>query len=448
MSEKGTTGIVNFFRRIIHNKVFLSSSFIMIVSFLGGVINFGFNILMGRMLGQEQYGIVYPLISLSMIIGLPAKALLYVMTKDFSELIHHGKSEILKKLLNKFLTWINIVTLSIILVLFLFLPQLKAYLHIVENTGFYLLFLYILISTWSTPYNSLIQSRERFFWAGIGQFMTVAVKFVVGFLIVKQTLQYYGVLWGIVGGATFTLLLYFFDSLGFQSLNHENKNEIKSDLPIEMTQKYSSSHILRSFFLALISIGFFQLITYFDSVLVRHLLPDLSGVYSVANQMGKASFFIATGVSFVLLPFMSKDKKDIRKNNLRGLLFLLVFLLAYVAVITLGKDLIADKLFQGKYPGLEDILPLYTVMFIPYAAISYLVNYYFLSQKLLYSFTILGGAVLQIAGIYLFHANLLQVTLVVGATGYLVLLVLLIDSFILKDTRHLLEGSPGTGSSD
>lgn len=432
MPEASRSPLASLLQRLLHNRIFMSSTFIMAVSFAGGLINFVFNVLMGRMLGNEQYGIVYPLISLSMIIGLPAKALLYVMTRDFSELLHRGRPAVLKGLMQRFVRWFLIITLLLLGVLVLLMPVLKNYLHITDNRSFYLVYLYILAATLSGPYNSLIQSRERFFWAGVGQFLTVAVKFVTGYLLVRHFHHYHGVLWGILAGALVVFVLYFLDSLSFQPDVQPEAGTSEGDT----AEWYSLQRIFKGFALAMVSIGFFQLITYIDSVLVRHLLPELSGVYSVANQMGKASFFIATGVSFVLLPFMSKEKQHIHKNNLRGLLFLLMFLAAYVAVISLGRNLIADVLFQGKYPGLKEILPLYTVMFIPYAAISYLVNYYFLSQKLIYSFTILGGAVLQVLGIYLFHRDLVQVSLVVGVTGYMVLGVLLLDSFLLRKAAH------------
>ncbi len=416
----------NWFKKIISNKMFMSSTFIMAVSFLGGILNFVFNILMARILGQDKYGIVYPLISLSMIIGLPSKALLYVMTKDFSELIHQDQKAVLIKYMRSLVKWILIFNLLLIGSLYLLLPFLKSYLHVTDNLGFLLVFAYLFMATLSAPYNSLIQSRERFFWAGIGQLLNVAVKFLIGYVLVKSTVEYFGVLWGILAGSTSVLVIFGLDAL---SLIRQSK-----DLPLaqdKWTETSDLKRILKSFLFALISIGFFQLITYIDSLLVRHLLPDQSGIYAVVNQLGKASFFIATGVSFVLLPMMSKEKGDRRKSNLRGLLFLIVFLFAYVAAITVFKDFISNVLFQGKYAGMEKILPLYTLMFIPYAAISYLVNYYFLSQKLFYSFTILIGAILQVAGIYLFHQDLVQVSIVVGATGYLVFIALLIDSFIL-----------------
>ncbi len=63
------------------------------------------------------------------------------------------------------------------------------------------------------------------------------------------------------------------------------------------------------------------MITYLDPILVRHFMPDESGLYSIVSLLGKASFFIAAAFTFVMLPIMSKDKEKTSANNRKGLVF-------------------------------------------------------------------------------------------------------------------------------
>ncbi len=84
---------------------------------------------------------------------------------------------------------------------------------------------------------------------------------------------------------------------------------------------------------------------------------------------------------------------------------------------------------------MDKLLPLYGVMFLPFAFISYLVNYYFMAKKYLYTITLLIGSIALCLGIAFFHSSLAQVSYVVGIVGYSVLAILLVDSLILEKRR-------------
>jgi O-antigen/teichoic acid export membrane protein len=390
-----------------------------------GLFNFVFNIAASRVLGQEQYGMVYPLISLLMIINLPVGALQMVLSKDFSELIHHKKWDELKVYFAGLFKALIGFTLLLLLILFFLFPFLKSFLHIGQSLPFFLLFGLVILSILYTPFYSMIQSREKYGIYSLNSFAMVLVKFIAGIGLVLLTTSYLGVLWGLLCSQLAGLIILF---TNYQSFKEVKKAVIQTK---NKNQYFQSRRIWKSFFYAIISVGAFQLITYLDSVLVRHFLPDSAGIYSVVNLIGKASFYLATAVAFVMLPFLAKDKENLHHANRRAFFFLLGLLFAYAVLLLFASKPIAQYLFAGKYSGMENILPLYGFMFLPYAAVSYLVNYYFLSEKTLYSLTILGGVIIESIGIAFFHQDLIQVSLVVGVSGYIVLLLLMIDSIFL-----------------
>jgi O-antigen/teichoic acid export membrane protein len=127
---------------------------------------------------------------------------------------------------------------------------------------------------------------------------------------------------------------------------------------------------------------------------------------------------------------MSKDRENMAKSNLKAFLFLLLVLVSFCSFLALISPFLSAVIFAGKFQGMEFILPLYAFMFMPYAMIYFLINFYIISQKLFYSAAIFIGVVLQYSGIVLFHRDLFQVSFVVGAVGYAVLVVLMIDSFL------------------
>ena len=277
----------------------------------------------------------------------------------------------------------------------------------------------------AVPFVSLVQSRERFGVYSLYFLAGIVVKFAAGISLVYFTAHYFGVLIGLFAGQFFSFAIILWDYKKFREIRKYSvlgKKEKAIQLP-----KFA-----RSFFFALLSVGSFYLITYLDSVLVRHFLPDASGVYSIVNLIGKASFFLATAVAFVMLPMMAKDKKNMEEKNFKAFLFLLAILIAYATCLWIGSDFLARVVFAGKYPGMESILPLYGFVFIPYAIISYFVNYYVIAEKMFYPLVILAGAVIQTFGIYYFHNDLVQVSIIVGISGLFVLGMLMFDLFFRR----------------
>jgi O-antigen/teichoic acid export membrane protein len=405
--------------RLLTSRIFMSSALISIASVAGGLINFLFNIIVGRILGQADFGILYPLTSMFMILSLPAIALQYVISKDISVMIFRKDWKDLKKFLFELIRVILLFVLVLVTLLLLLMPTLKEFFHIENNKAFLLTYLLIPLAVLVVPFVSLVQSRERF-GVYIGYFLaSIVIKFAVGIGLVF-VLSYYGVLIGMFAGQLFSFAVIIWDYRKFRELKKFPLVRLKK--PVMNIRKFS-----RSFFYTLLSVGAFYLITYLDSVLVRHFLPESSGIYSVVNLIGKASFFLATAVSFVMLPQMAKDKKNMGKANFKAFLFLMVILAGYAVFLWLTSDFLSRVVFAGKYAGMEGILPLYGFVFIPYAIISYFVNYYVIAEKLVYSISILCGAVVQTFGIYYFHSDLIQVSLVVGASGLLILGVLVFD---------------------
>lgn len=419
MSKTEKKGILALPGRLLNSRIFMSSALISAASVAGGLINFLFNIIVGRILGQNDFGILYPLTSMFMILSLPAIALQYVISKDVSVMISRKDWRKLKKFLFEVIRIILIFEVVLVTVLLLLMPTLREFFHIDNSKAFLLTYLLIPLAVLVIPFVSMVQSRERFgvyiiyFMAGI------VVKFAVGIALV-YVISYYGVLLGLFAGQIFSFAVILWDYSRFRELKRLPLSKLKE--PVLNTGRFS-----RSFFYSLMSVGSFYLITYLDSVLVRHFLPDSSGIYSVVNLIGKASFFLATAVSFVMLPQMAKDRKNLARSNFKALMFLVVILAAYAVFLWMTSGFLSNVVFAGKYAGMETVLPLYGFAFIPYAIISYFVNYYVIAEKMVYSLTILAGAVVQTFGIYYFHQDLIQVSLVVGASGLLILGVLIFD---------------------
>lgn len=414
---------VSLMKKLLSNKIFVSTSLISIISVGAGLVNFFFQIVISRILGNEQYGVVYPLISLSGIMTLPAAALQLVMSREISVLVHEKRMSELKAYLRQMIILIAVFTAFICLVLLVSLPLLKSFFHIESSLSFIFIIMLVAITLLIVPLNSILQARELVGTYVANLILLTLSKFAVGVGLVIITHHYFGVLSALVISQLFSIFFLLYDTLRYQELKHA---------PLLAGKKgpFSTKVIIQTFLFALFSVGAYQFLTYIDSVLVRHFLPGESGIYSAVNIMGKASFFIATSISFVMLPQMAKDRDNMDKSNRKALIFLSIVLVLYALLLTVSSGFISKVVFGGKYLGMENILPLYAFMFLPYALITYMVNYYFISQKPFYTIALFAGAALEALGINFFHKDLMEVTLVVGVSGYTIFFALAIESFI------------------
>jgi len=214
-----------------------------------------------------------------------------------------------------------------------------------------------------------------------------------------------------------------FDALRFRKVLREAGG-------VADASKLDLARIGKSFLHVIVTIGAYQLLTQLDTLLVRKYLPSLSDIYSPVSILGKASFFIATALSVVLLPAMAKDRNNYHRSNRSALLVLLLVLAAYAVALGIGAPFASKVIFGGRYPGMEAVLPVYGFMFLPYAAITFMVSYYVVSEKILYSVALIIGAAVMTLLVRFFHASLVQISLCVGAVGYAVLAVLILDSVV------------------
>lgn len=414
---------------VLKNPIFVSSAMISIATVAAGLFNFAFNLIISNKLGNQQFGIYYPLISLWSIVTLPTMAFQYLMGKDMSVLTHQKNWSTLKAYLKKISLILAIFISAVLILLVIFLPFIKSYFHIQDNMPLIIVYAMVPMPFFITLLSSLIQAREKFnIYVGQTLLGTLS-KFIAGVGLVFLLNSYLGALLGLCISQICILLFLAYDFMHFQDIKIAGKEgSVQKDF-------LKMSRLGRMFLIALLSVGGFQLLNSLDTILVRHFLPESSGVYSAVNLLGKATYFISIAVSFVMLPKMTKDRENLSRSNQKSLIFLFIILFAYALLLVAVSPFISKFLFSGKYPGMEVILPIYGFMFLPFAAVSFLVNYYMVSENIFYSITIFLGAFLEAGLIFFFHKDLIQVSFSVGVSGYAILIALLIDSVLIKKKK-------------
>ena len=388
-------------------------TFIFVATTLANIGAFLFHSYMLRHLSPADFGILYAMLALLMIVSIPAMTIQTVITKYASHFKAHnqyGKIRFLffhslKKLLLYGVTgFLIFLALSGHIARFQQLPSRAP----VAIIGFILLF-----SVIAPAAGGIIQGLQRFNYLGWSMILGTGFRLLSGIILVIIGLGVNGALSASIIGILFGLFIIF---LPLRSLFQGRTNE---RVDFKEIYQYSAPVVL--------TLLCFMILTNVDAVLVKHFFSPLeAGNYSAAALVGRIIIFLPMAIAIVMFPKTSElyaQKKDS--------LIILKKSLIYVGLLAGGTTLIfflfprfplwllSGNRFQASTPLVGKFALAMTFFG--------LVNILFFYQLSIHRFRFLylAGAftLLQIIAISLFHNTLSQVVWILVANGALLFLV-------------------------
>src|SRR3989344_81894 len=307
--------------------------------FLGtGILSFGnylYHLVMGRMLGPVEYGVLESIISFSYLLSVPLMTLNLIIVKYVSE--HKGKEDYdsissLYSFLNKRFFREGIILCVILIILS---PFITSFLHLSSSVYGILLVLFVFTGFFSNLGKGMLQGLSNF--GGLAAVNTVESisKIILAVILVFIGLKSQGGLIGIVASA---VLAYLSASL---FLNVIKKNKPKPFTDHHLIGKYT----IPTFFTTLGMVSLFTT----DVLLARHFLnEEEAGFYAALSVLGKVVFFAVSPISLVMFPFVSeRHSKGEKYTGILG--FSLLLTITGTAIISLFyyffPELIVGTLF-------------------------------------------------------------------------------------------------------
>ncbi|MFN3660316.1 MAG: oligosaccharide flippase family protein [Brevinematales bacterium] len=380
---------------------------ITMATFLTGGMNFVFNMIIGRLIGPTEYGILSPLMgSFFSILSVPVMGLQLFMNQSLGEIFSHYPQGIRSFIRFLFINLMKLVG-GVEILLWLSLTFWQRWLHLPDQTILILLFLTVFANYIQIFFYTLLQFRHEFrilFWMtliatflklvlgiGIGWWLCTAKGVMIAYLIPL-----------LLSSAVFALSIWPW----YRNLTNE--------------QFKPPNHFWRMLVVSMLSGGAYVVLSSFDVLLVRSFFQNHEkvGNYAMAGLIARGSFFVASAFTTVFLPVMAKQKEKSKNLTLWGLVILSAILVGYTGLVGIFRFFISHTLLGGSYPGLEHFLVVYTFCFIPYALISFFVSFYTVRKSLFYSLSILLGVILQGVLFYFWHESIPQALAIVGGVGY------------------------------
>jgi len=378
------------------------------------ITNFFYHIIMGRLLGPSEYGVLTSIISF-LFISSAIMATVQTTSARYAS-VHMAQDSIVKiksffYSITKRLLVFSVVIFIVIIVL---LNKITSFLKI--DSIYPIIFLGIMIIEGSliSVGRGTLQGIKKFKSLGINSVLEVLLKLILGIILVYFGFKANGAIFGFMLA---TLLSYLFIFLPL-------RNVLIKKIDSGIDSKVDIREFYKSIFFILISTIIFSLISYTDIILVKHFFSSSdTGFYSAAAQIGRIILFFPGAVGVVIFPRLSEKytkKENINITFFKGSAIIALISVGFLIVYYFFPEFLMNLIYGSKYLAASGLIFRYGI-FMTFISLVTLQIFYFISigryWYLIYSFFIL---IEQIAVIWLYHNNL-----------GLILLILIINSFVL-----------------
>lgn len=389
-------------------------------TFLVNLFNLLYQLLIAHKLTPSNFAAFNSLLSILMIISTPLSALTTAVVKYSTEF---NAQKQIKKIQILFAGLLRRILIPAILTFFIFYSAsfyIMNKLKISSLASGYILAI-LLALTWITPiFSGGLQGLELFKWFMFISVITGALKLLFAFIFIKLGFKIVGALGAFLISGLLGLAISYLPLKNFLSLR-----VIPDDINFKEIFIYIFPVAISSFcFIALVS---------FDMVLVKYFfIPQDSGLYSLAQMVGKIFLFLPGAISIVMFPRVSglnvKNMNTISTLN-RSLWYATVLCIIASLVYNIFPAFIL-KILTGKIFSESIVLGRLFSISMSFFTLLYILITYFLSKKdLRFIKYLVTFTLLQFLTIVLFHKNLIQVQLILCINSILLFFIHLLLAY-------------------
>ncbi|MBF0317517.1 MAG: oligosaccharide flippase family protein [Nitrospirae bacterium] len=408
---------------------FLKSSSLLFVGMMtGNIINYLFQLTLGRMLDIKTYGEMNTLMSIIMVLSFPVSSVTVFLTKRLSHNLALARYTVIKRLIAKTYRGILITGGITFLIGSLLSSWLGRMLKIDDVLPIILLFVTIGVYV-VVPINSaILQGIHRFRMLSFLSAASCFFKYVFCVAFAAAGFGLSGIMVGLMLSYVVTVYI--------------------SDIPIRAELKKTNwssgdnhegaSDVSMSFLIPVTAANLaFSVFSNIDLILVKYFFdPTDAGIYSSAAIIGKSVMHVPAAIATSLFPMVaySRAKAERTVTLIAKALAITLVLSGGGAVILYSvPELIISIFFGAKFMPASNLIGIYAMAMLPMALIMVLLNYNLARNKTGFAYVTLLCAIAQVAGIFSFHnepASVLWVTLLSGGVCVTVLLALMAVEYL------------------
>lgn len=415
-------------RRISQSQFFRGSLIIFLGSNIGNVLNFLYNIAMGRLLGPERYGDLGAILSLFILFGVPLGIFNLFLVKIVSD--YFGKKDYRSILGLRHYFTPRLFILGIIISTFMILlsPNLGHFLNFKNWLPIALSALLFILSGLAIINKAILQGTLFFIYLTLNGIVEMILKLILSIILVLANFGLSGALFGLIISGFVSYLLSIFE------INNILKVAKKEEKVIISTKIFKTFIPVLLATLALTS--FFTV----DIILVKHFFPPIvAGEYVALSTIGKIIYYTIGPIITVMFPLISTRVSS-------GLPYLVPLLgtLLLSSIVSAGiifiyflfPKFIINTIFGSSYFGIITYLGIFSFFITIYSLNSILTHFllsisYYKPMYFLFIASLLQGLLILI-----FHGSLVEIIWINIITSIIYLIVA--SFFVAKKEKHVI----------
>ena len=408
-------------------------SIVFVASSLANIINFFYQMIMGRLLGPSEYGVLTTLISLIFISGAITGTFQTSATRYVSAYNTHNNAYKIKNFFIKITIRFFILSCLIFILLLFFLKPITSFLNMQSSLPLIILGVIIIEGSLASVITGVIQGMGRFKALGFNSILGTSLKLVLGIFFIYLGFKSFGAVIGIMLSALIAYLIFFLSI----------KDILRLKIPSNIDSSIDIKNFYKSTIMILISTVLITLISYFDIVLVKHFFsPENTGYFAAASQIGRLILFFPGAIGIVIFPrFTEKFEKNerLRGTFLKSFFILLVSSIFFLVIYFFFPELITRIMYGSVFNDSSKLIFLYG-LFMALIGFINLQIFYFISMKkywyLIYLFTLF---IVEVILIFNYHNTVISILWIEILISSLIFFANTIMMLILSNRRRILK---------
>ena len=414
---------------------------IFIASSLANLINFFYQVIMGRLLGPSEYGVLTTMISLLYIAGAITGTFQTSVTRNVSAYTAQDNKYKIKKFFDKITIRFFILSCFIFILLISLLKPIKSFLNMESSLPFIILGVAIILGSLNSVSSGIIQGMGRFKTLGLNTILGTFLKLILGILFIYLGFKTFGAIVGILLSMIIAYLVILFS--------------IRDVVRLKIPDNIDSSIDLKAFYksttMILISTILLTVISYIDIVLVKHFFSAQdTGYFSAASQIGRIILFFPGAIGIVI--FARFSEKFEKKESLKGTILKSYLILSFTSIFFLLLYFFFPEFITRLMYGIgfidvaSKLIFLYGLFMTIVGFINLQVLYFISIRKFWYLICLFMFIMLEIILIFNYHHTLKMVlwieiiaSLVIFLTNAIIMLILSKTSGTSKKIRCKIE---------
>lgn len=411
-------------KKFLQNPFFSGSLILIVGSMSANVVNYLFHLVIGRMLGPIDYGVLASLFSLLYMLSIVPSSSSFAIVKYISASNQDEIPYVFFKI-NKLVKYISYVLCIVLLILSPFIMQ---FLHIDNLLNILIIvpLLYLIINT--ILYQATLQGLLIFWGQTLPLIVSSTGKLVLSVFFVFIGLNVFGAMLGVLLSAYLAFMLVVW--IGRKKISSTYVLKKQYNFKIKDFIFYGSSVFVNA-------ISFTSIFTV-DLILAKHFLSSYdAGLYAALSTLGKVIFFATQPVTSAMFPIVVKKKFNGENYKIIfSLAFLLTMFISFSAVFIyyFFPKVTILILFGKEYLDVSSSLFMMGLFISMYSLCYYLANYLLSIGKTKVVYIPSFFAILQIILIVKYHSSIYQI---VNLSFYLMTIMFVILSYFLYKNEFI-----------